>query len=129
MLHSRLIDYLERVEEAVRQCSHAYVEQYTEEILTPERANLRIRIRFERGHLMEINEATVVVEDTLVPLDYRYHCQDAQNRLIFRYDSTPHFPDLSSFPHHKHIPDDVIASEKPTIEQAVKEAIEVHIQE
>ncbi|MFZ4556262.1 MAG: toxin-antitoxin system TumE family protein [Pseudanabaena sp.] len=28
------------------------------------------------------------------------------------YDNTPHFPDLSSFPHHKHLPNQVIASEQ-----------------
>jgi hypothetical protein len=46
------------------------------------------------------------------------------NRLIFRYDSTPHFPDLVSFPHHKHMPDDVIDSDRPDIELVVKEAME-----
>ena len=57
-------------------------------------ANLRIRLRFESGHILEINEAVIVVEDRLVPLDYRYPCQDEHNHLLFRYDSTPHFPDL-----------------------------------
>jgi len=58
-------------------------------------------------------------------LDYRYHCQDEQNRLIFRYDSTPHFPDLPSFPHHKHLQDEVIASQKPDIYQVLQEAANV----
>ncbi len=124
MLHEALADYLDRVEQAILRCSSAYVERYTEEILTPERVNLRIRIRFKQGHLLEINEAVVVMEDNLVPLDYRYHCQDEQNRLIFRYDSTPHFPYLASFPHHKHLPDDVITSDKPDIERVVQEAME-----
>jgi hypothetical protein len=44
----------------------------------------------------------IVTDHILTFLDYRYHCQDQQNSLIFRYDSTPHFPNLSSFPHHKH---------------------------
>ena len=73
---------------------------------------------------MEINEAVVIVDNKLVPLDYRYHCQDEQNRLIFRYDSTPHFPDLPNFPHHKHLPDNIIASDQPDIEQVVLEAME-----
>jgi Family of unknown function (DUF6516) len=47
-------------------------------------------------------------------IDYRYHFQDAQNNLIFRYDSTPHFPELHSFPHHKHLPDQVIACKSHT---------------
>lgn len=54
MLHELLAAYLERVERSVRESSAAYVEHYVEEILTPERVNLRIRIRFERGHLLEI---------------------------------------------------------------------------
>lgn len=123
MLHEALVDYLDQVEQAILQCKHVYVERYTEEILTPLRVNLRIRMRFEQGHLLEINEALVVEEDKLVPLDYRYHYQDEQNHLIFRYDSTPHFPDLSSFPHHKHLPDDVIACKKPTIEEVLQEVV------
>ncbi len=125
MLHEILANYLDRVEQAVLSCSNAYVELYTEEILTPERANLRIRIRFNQGYLLEINEAAIVVEDRLSSLDYRYHYQDKQNCLIFRYDSTPHFPSLPSFPHHKHLPDTVIACEKPDIVQVLQEVMEV----
>ena len=93
-------------------------------ISTSQRANLRIRLRFEQGHLLEINVAVVVVEDSLVPLDYRYHCQDTHNQVIFRYDSTPHFPGFLNFPHHKHLSDDVIGCEKPDVEQVVREALE-----
>jgi Family of unknown function (DUF6516) len=124
MLHETLAQYLARVEQAILRCSNAYVERYTEEILTPQRANLRIRLRFEQGHLLEINEAVVVVEDSLVPLDYRYHCQDTHNQVIFRYDSTPHFPGVPNFPHHRHLFDDVIGCEKPDIEQVVREDME-----
>ncbi len=127
MLHEILSDYLEKVTQAILQCSDAYVERYVEEILTPERVNLRIRLRFDQGHLLEINEAVVVEDNSLVSLDYRYHCQDENNRLIFRYDSTPHFPDLSSFPHHKHLPDTVIPSDKPDIDEIIKEAEEARM--
>jgi hypothetical protein len=124
MLHKALAYYLNRVEQAVLSCNNVYVERYTEEILTPERANLRIRIRFDQGHLLEINEAIVIADGQISPLDYRYHCQDKQNRLIFRYDSTPHFPDLPSFPHHKHLPNTVTAWEKPDITEVLREALE-----
>jgi len=127
MLHEILSDYLEKVTQAILQCSDAYVERYVEEILTPERVNLRIRLRFDQGHLLEINEAVVVEDNSLVSLDYRYHCQDENNRLIFRYDSTPHCPNLSSFPHHKHLPDTVISSAKPDINQIIKEAEEARM--
>jgi hypothetical protein len=125
MLHEALAEYLARVEQAIFCCGHAYVERYTEEILALDRANLRIRIRFEQGHLLEINEAVVVVANHLAPLDYRYHCQDDQNRLVFRYDSTPHFPGMKTFPHHKRLPDEVITSDKPDIDQVIQEAMSI----
>ena len=122
MRHRLLKDYLDQVEQAVTGCEEAYVERYVEELLTPDRANLRIRIRFERGHLLEINEAVVIEADELTWLDYRYHCQDTQNQLLFRYDSTPHFPDLPGFPHHKHLPDKVTGGDRPDLIAVIEEA-------
>jgi hypothetical protein len=34
---------------------------------------------------------------------YSYHYQTADETLLFRYDDTPHFPDMATFPHHKHV--------------------------
>jgi hypothetical protein len=43
--------------------------------------------------------------------------------LVFRYDSTPHFPQsLYFFPISKHLPNDVISCHKPEITQVFKEA-------
>ena len=127
MLHDTLKNYLDGIEQAVLQCGgEAYVERYIEEILTPKRVNLRIRLRTKQGHLLEIHEAVAMEQGILVHLDYRYHCQDGQNHLRFRYDSTPHFPDLPSFPHHKHLPnDEVIASDRPDIESVIREALTI----
>ena len=122
MLHDSLSDYLAGVERSIRDCTEAYVERYQEEILTPRRANLQARLRFQNGNLLEISEAVVVEADLLVFLDYRYHYQDEQNRLIFRYDSTPHFPGLPGFPHHRHTPGGVSPSDKPDIRWVVQEA-------
>lgn len=119
-----VFDYLDQVEQAIQQCSNVYVERYEEEILTPKRVNLRIRLRFSQTHLLEINEAIIVVDNQLDYLDYRYHFQDENNCLIFRYDSTPHFPSLPNFPHHKHLPDGTIACDKPEITEVLKEAVE-----
>jgi len=47
------------------QCENAYVERYQEEILTSQRANLRIRLRFKQTHLLEINEAIVITDNYL----------------------------------------------------------------
>jgi len=121
MLHKRLNHYLKGIELALSSLNKIYVERYFEEILTPTRVNLRIRIRWQAGYLLEINEAMMVEDNILAALDYRYHCQDAENNLVFRYDSTPHFPDLDTFPHHKHLFDQVIPCVKPEIIQVLQE--------
>ena len=116
--------HLDEIEQLSLNCSNAYIEEYSAVILTTERANLRIRIRFAIRYLLAVSEAFVVVDNQIKYIDYRYHFQDEQNSLIFRYDSTPHFPNLSSFPHHKHLFDNVIACEKPHIADVLQEVME-----
>ena len=121
--HDSIERYFAAVESAVASLP-GYAENYTEEILTAERANLRIRLRFDNGALLEINEALAVEEGTLTTLGYRYHLQRRSGELLFRYDNTPHFPDLPSFPHHKHLRDKVVAAGKPGLLDVLQEAKE-----
>lgn len=122
MLHDLLSRYLEELEGVIRELEGAYVENYEEEILAANRANLRIRVRFQTGHLLELNEAAIVEAGHIRHLGYRYHFQDQENRLLFRYDNTPHFPDLNSFPDHKHLQNKVSPVEKPSILKVIEEA-------
>ena len=122
MLHDILSQYLGDIEDSIRKLESVNVERYEEEILTSSRANLRIRVRFLSGHLLEVNEAIVIEADQVKHLGYRYHFQDQQNNLIFRYDNTPHFPDLKSFPHHKHLKNKVEDSDEPLILNVIEEA-------
>lgn len=122
MLLDLLSRYLGDVEAAIRELEGAYVERYEEEILAANRVNLRIRVRFPTGYLLELNEAVIVEAEHIRHLGYRYHLQDRQNNLVFRYDNTPHFPELKSFPHHKHLPDKVAAAEKPSVLSVIEEA-------
>jgi hypothetical protein len=54
---------------------------------------------------------------------YVYQYQSADGSTVFRYDDTPHYPDLSSFPHHKHLPDGitVVACDAPMLAQVLAE--------
>ena len=122
MLHSLLSQYLADVEAALKELKGAYIEHYSEEILTPQRFNLRIRVRFVSGHLLEANEAVAIEKGQINHLCYRYHFQDKQNQLVFRYDNASHFPTLDNFPHHKHLPDKVYSTQKISIVNAIKES-------
>ena len=82
-------------------------------------------MRFKTGDLFELNEAVIVEADQLERLNYRYHFQDRQNNLIFRYDNTPHFPDLENFPHHKHLSDNIISSQEPSVLEVIEEVVKL----
>ncbi len=115
MLPDFMIKYLGDVEVAIRKLKDVYVEYYEEEIMTANRVNLRIRVRFTNGHLLELNEAVIGEEGTLRYLGYRYHFQDGQNNIVFRYDNTPHFHELDNFPHHKHIGNKIDPSQEKNL--------------
>jgi hypothetical protein len=122
MLPNHLSKYLESVEDAIGKLEDAYVERYEEEILTAYRVNLRIRIRFQTGHMLELNEAIISEKNQIMHIGYRYHFHDRKNSMVFRYDNTPHFPELDTYPHHKHISKKVIAVDQPTIFAVIEEA-------
>jgi hypothetical protein len=120
--HERLAEYLLGGETSLASLTNVEIESYVEERLSSTRANLRIRMRFDGGVLLEINEAVVVAGDRLGHLDYRYHCQRPDASLVFRDDSTPHFPDLPGFPQHKHLPDATIPAPQPPLREVLAEA-------
>ncbi|MCU0559882.1 MAG: DUF6516 family protein [Desulfobacterales bacterium] len=124
MPHDVLLAYLKEVEKATGDLRDAYVELYEEEFLGNERVNLRIRVRFYNGCLLQLNEA-VIFQAKIEHLGYRYHFQDKNSDLIFRYDNTPHFPELPNFPHHRHNPAGTEPSTSPSILAAIAEAAEL----
>lgn len=120
-----LARYFQEIESAIGNLDQAYVERYEEERLTSEKLNLRIRIRFESGHLLELNEAVLAELGSIRHRGYRYHFQDESNQLVFRYDNTPHFPELPLFPNHKHLRDTIVSINKPALQLVIDEAIEI----
>ena len=63
------------------------------------------------------------VDSDLNKISYAYHLQDQAGKLVFRYDNEPHYPELATFPHHKHVSGGVPeASEEVNIDEALVEA-------
>jgi len=44
--------------------------------------------------------------------------------IIFRYDNTPHHPDVDTYPDHKHVGESVISAARPGIEKVLSEVKE-----
>ena len=61
MLHNELNDYISGIDKACLTLTNCHFEKYDEEIISPDRANLRIRVRFLNGYLIEINEVISTV--------------------------------------------------------------------
>jgi hypothetical protein len=61
------------------------------------------RLRFWDGSLLKFIEVVQQRGAIVGKLEYVYHYQDAGDRLVFRYDNSPHHPEILTFPHHKHV--------------------------
>ena len=65
--------------------------------------NYRVRaeIRFTDGTRLYIRQ--VVLEETV--FKYAYQWQGEEGNLLCRWDNSPHWNEIHTFPHHKHIVD------------------------
>ena len=82
-------------------------------------------IQFWDDSLLYFREELVERNITTVRTDYVYHYQSAGGALLFRYDRSPHYPELATFPHHKHVAVDgeetVEAAQPPTLSEVLRE--------
>lgn len=121
-----ILEYFERVQALISGLSRVEIERYEEQVLSNERGNLRVRLRFSDNSLLEISEAIHIIEGAFTWLSYRYHYQKHDASIIFRYDNTPHHPEIVTHPDHKHTEKTVISAARPDIENVIAE-IKKHI--
>jgi hypothetical protein len=59
---------------------------------------------------------------TVVSIEkYRFQYMDKQGQMLFRYDNAPHYPELFSFPGHKHVGDRTISSPQSDLKDIFNE--------
>lgn len=74
-------------------------------LLQETRSDLRktkIKLVLKDNSVLFIRE--VIIDNLL--FDYSYHWQTEKGALIIRWDNAAHYPEISSFPHHKHVNDE-----------------------
>lgn len=82
---------------------------------------IRADVHFIDNSLLHFREL-FIKQDNPVKKAYTYHYQREDETMVFRYDNTPHYPHLSTAPHHKHVGEtDVIAANAPDLESVLKE--------
>ena len=85
-------------------------------------ASVRGTLYFPDGSVLHLREY-VKAQKTIERYMYVYQYQDREGVLVFRYDNSPHFPDLPTFPHHKHdgSESNVIKSTQPQFKRVLEE--------
>jgi hypothetical protein len=84
---------------------------------------LRLVLDYPSGHRLCVDLALEVWLGYPLWAHYSFHLQDAQGQCVFRYDNSPHHPELPTFPHHKHVGSQQAAqgSALPTIREIASE--------
>lgn len=83
---------------------------------------------FDNSRLVIEEQVDDHLRQTVKKIRYKYHYQDSENRLIFRYDNVPHHPSVNTFPHHKHEGEEIVAANPIDLSQVLQE-IDRHLYE
>ncbi len=54
---------------------------------------------------------------------------DNNDNMIFRYDNAKHHQEIKTFPHHKHLPDKIVACSEPEISDVLTEIEDIIIKQ
>ncbi len=65
---------------------------------------LKLKITFTDDSVLFTREYT---DETM--RDYSFHWQDKNKVMLIRWDNAPHFKEIITFPHHKHLSDNKVA--------------------
>jgi hypothetical protein len=90
------------------------------EVRPGDQAYLNGVITFADGSELHYAEFLDASSQTVEKLMYRYHYQDRTGQLVFRYDNARHQPPILSSS-HKHLPEQVVPSTIPALEDVLAE--------
>lgn len=112
----RIAAYLDNLESLV--CISDIVAGWNliERRVTPLTGYWHAKLLLKEGTGLYVTEY-VVLEKKVIKSKYKYHWQDKNGNLIARWDNVPHHPEISSFPHHKHVKDRVQESKEFSLEE------------
>jgi hypothetical protein len=119
-------EQLRRIEDQLIGTGGALIEEPLGSISPGDRDGfLRLGLRYPSGHRFHVYLRLDVTPGYPLWTSYRFHLQDADGRCVFRYDCSPHYPDLATFPHHKHVGEAETAEEHPlpTLRGIVEEVL------
>ena len=85
------------------------------------------RLRYWDGSPLKFVEQLAVRGAVLTKPHYSYHYQNVDSVFVFRYDNVAHYPEITTYPHHKHVRahtgegHTVVAAWPPTLVDVLRE--------
>ncbi len=83
--------------------------------------------RWDRGKYLNliiefIDDSVLYIKEYQdeVERNYSYHWQNKDKEMLIRWDNSPHYPEHKSFPHHKHLPDQITESNEISLKEVIK---------
>jgi len=81
----------------------------------PSVQSIKIKAKLTGGTFFFIQETTSKNGNK-----YSYHWQTGDNKLLLRWDNAPHYKEIETFPHHKHVGKKIEPSYKLSIEEVLQ---------
>ena len=116
--------YFAQLEGIINSCDNVCAKSIYKETRSEYIGFFKAELRFQNDSSLHIREF-VFARSGILKYTYSYHHQDADNRLIFRYDNTRHFPDLPNFPHHKHTSEGIVSASEPDLQVVIAEVLDL----
>ena len=114
--------YFDSLEDMINDCGYIQSKTMTRDIRSDFVGFFEADLYFHDGSVLSVREFVFTKIDVIKDM-YAYHYQDSNGQLIVRYDNTRHFPHLPNFPHHKHLPVDVISAEEMGLADVLREIV------
>jgi hypothetical protein len=118
-----LRDYVATLQALIATIPFVTATSFSYEERPPSTALIKGNILFADNSQLDFREF-LIFQPTVQVIKYAYNYRKGDH-LIFRYDNAndPAARNLSSFPLHKHIGSDILATEKPSFEMVLKEIV------
>jgi len=113
--------YLHRLYDTIISRGYVEIERLDFDELPGRQGIIEGRLKFHDGSLLEFDEVIIFRNDQIVKMRYAYHYQNEAGEVIFRYDNAPHYRNILTYPHHKHVGSDVEPAQVPDLSDVLRE--------
>lgn len=107
--------YLDEIEKIIKTFPTVHTHKILRMTLNTKQGSISDSVHFNSGNRLEFFEFKDLDEHDKVR--YRYQFMNNEKELIFRYDNAPHHRLIKTFPHHKHLKNQIEECSEPDILQ------------